>query len=126
MRGFDMSDVLLDPDLTDPFVYYRQAESIDGNGRTVITPSAAINAIGVVTAASSNDLSRLEDYQMATRYMSIVTQAHLQMNAPGYQPDLIVWRGDNYIVKSCEPYPQFGPGFFQAIVASIDLVDAQL
>ncbi len=132
MRGFDMSEVLLDPDLTDGFIYYRRPYTIGTNGRAVITNSNPITAYGVITAASSNDLQRLDDYQTSTRYMSVVTQEHLQMLAPasngnsGFQPDLITWRGTNYIVKSCDPYPQFGPGFFQAIIASIDLVDVAL
>ncbi len=61
------------------------------------------------------------------RNLVIVTKFRLRGPAKDgstqYQPDLITWEGDSYVVKTIDPYPQYGAGFIQAIVGSMDSVD---
>ena len=76
--------------------------------------------------ASGADLKRYPELQMLERVLSIVTKTRLQSAVNGAQPDIIIWRGDNYVVKALDPYPQYGQGFYQAIAASIDLMDAAI
>lgn len=120
----DVSEALLDPTLVDQFVVTRRPEVIDAHGRsTVPAPIVFKNIIGVVTAASPNDLERLDDQDRMGRHLSIVTKFRLQGPSPGFKPDTITWKGDVFIVKSIDPYPQFGDGFVQALVGSIDTQD---
>lgn len=127
MAFLDISDVLLDPSFTDTFQVQRRLETVDINGRST-TRTSTSNTFGVVTAASPNDLSRLPDADVYHRVLSVVTQFKLRGetadgSGSNWKPDLIVWRGDNYIVKEVDLYPQFGAGFVQAVCASEDLVD---
>ncbi len=56
--------------------------------------------------------------------LCVVTKFRLRGPTPGYQPDIIVWYGNEFIVKQLDPYPQYGQGFMQAIVGSVKHIDA--
>lgn len=123
MPDLDVSDILTDPDFADSFDVIRRTQTIDNHGRSVDTETTYANQIGVITNASPNDLNRIEDYQNSQRYLSIVTKFRLQLPSTGKNADIVSWRGDRYLVKTLEPYPQYGQGFYQAIVASTDILD---
>lgn len=128
MAFLDVSDVLLDPDFTDTFIVNRRVEVVSSaTGRSATTVFKK-PTFGVVTATGSDDLSRLQDADVFKRSITIVTKFKLrgevEDNAKtNWKPDLITWRGDNFIVKVIDLYPQFGAGFVQAICSSEDLVD---
>lgn len=122
MATLDVSEVLLCPEFTDNYVIQRNVETVDAHGRTVITPSS-IPSFGVVCMASGSDLRRYPELELLERVLSIVTKTRLQSAVKGSQPDIIVWRGDNYVVKAIDLYPQYGQGFYQVLAASIDLMD---
>ena len=125
MALLDVSSVLFDPDFIDNFEVVRRVETIDVHGRSSITEQRS-RQIGVVTAISPSDLDRREDYQAMTRSISVVTQYKLRGEITGQQPDIIVWRGDNFVVKHIDPYPQFGKGFVQVECTSMDRTDGPL
>ena len=122
MPLLDVSSILLDPDLADTITVLRRIEWVGTNGRST-TSVQKIGTIGVVTMASPNDLDRAAETQVTTRTISVVTKFKARGEAQGYQPDIILWRGDNYVVKSIEPYPQFGAGFVQLQCDSMDIQD---
>ena len=117
--------VVLDPLLVEKFNIVRRAETVDAHGRTVVTPTTATGNQGVI--AMNNDIETIRnafpEMEFATRVINIVTRKQLLAVVSGYQPDLVVWRGDNYLVRRVSPYPQFGDGFYEAICTSIDFVD---
>lgn len=130
-------ETCLDPMLSDAFTVTRRPEVMTSKGRSSVPAPVVYTRsrrrglpppVGVVTVASPNDLERLDDQDRAGRNISIVTRFPLQMTASyggvKYKPDQIYWRGDTFIVKSVDPYPQFGAGFVQAIAGSIDHQDA--
>lgn len=123
MPYIDISAALLSPAMADRFTVMRRTETINDHGRAVIVPTPHANVIGVVTASSKNDLERLDDNQRMGRHLTVVTKFRLRGPSPGFQPDIIVWNGDSYVVELMDPYPQFGQGFVQAIVGSMDHVD---
>jgi len=87
-------------------------------GRTQMTSTLFENVRAVVSVASPTDLDRLGDIQVMGLHLSIVTEFKLHSAVRGFQPDLIEWRDNTFLVKSVEPYPQYGPGFYQVIVGS--------
>ena len=123
MAYLDVSDVLLDPTLTDVFTVTRRAETVNGFGESVTATSTYDGVVGVVCTASPNDLERLPEMDRMGRHLSVVTRFRLQGPAPGFKPDLIEWNGDAFVVEAVDPYPQYGAGFVQAIVGSIDSID---
>lgn len=126
MPNLDVSDVLLDPDLADRFTVKRRPAGTNAHGRVETTPEIIPRVLGVVTAASPTDLERLDDNQRMGRNLSVVTKFRLRGPATGYQPDIVLWYGNDYVVKDVQPYPQYGAGFIQAIVGSMDSMDNPL
>lgn len=122
------SDVILDPLLAERVNVTRRAESVDGNGRSQVTPTTTPNVVGVVTMYEDIELMRQEfpEMQFATRVISFISKFRTQAAVIGFQPDLITWRGDQYVVRKVSPYPQFGAGFYEAVASSIDRMDVAI
>lgn len=123
MPSLDVSFILNGADIADTFHVRRRQETIGTNGRVSLNETRYNNVIGVVTIGSPNDLDRGEDKQYFTRSLSIVTKFSLRGETDGYQPDVVEWRGSNYVVKHIDPYPHFGAGFYQVECESMDKVD---
>ena len=123
MAQLDMSDVIEDIDLGDPFIVERMPERIDAHGRSAPQTATLLPAFGTVGAANPNDLERLSDLQRMTRNISIVTKLRLQGPSEGVQPDVVRWQGNRFVVHVVEPYTQDGAGFVQAIAGSISTLD---
>lgn len=122
MSQMDVTAALLDPYIADRFTVKRRAETISDKGRTQMATTNLL-AVGVIASAGPNDLMRLDDSQRMGRVLSVVTRFRLIGPAPGKQPDIISWQGDDYIVITVDPYPQYGQGFVQAIIGSVNVTD---
>jgi len=120
------SQVVLDPLLADTFTVVRRTETRDTHGRSVKGDQRFIGVVGVVTAISPNNLDRHEGYQVQGRAISIVTQFRIQGESSGFQPDIVLWRGSQFVVKAIDLYPQFGAGFVQVEAVSMDHTDPVL
>ena len=118
-----VADVVLDPMIAGPFDVLRREEAVNSSGRSVQTSHLLPGKIGVVTSASPNDLLRLDDQQRMARCISVVSQFELRGPATGFQPDVVHWNGGDYVVAYVDVYPQYGPGFTQAVCASIRSMD---
>lgn len=127
MPLLDVSSVLLDPDFATRFTVRRRTQVISAKGRTTTTDTDTPNVVGVITVASPTDLERLPDDQRMGRNMLVVTKYRLRGpskdNVDQFQPDLVLWTGDTFIVKDVQPYTEYGAGFMQCIIGSIDLID---
>lgn len=126
MALLDVSEILTDPDLIDSFNVRRRAETVDIHGRSTVSETLFPGVQGVVTAISPSDLDRRDDYEAMSRSISVVCRFRLHSETTGNQPDIVVWRGSNYLVKHVDPYPQFGRGFIQAECSSMDKTDPPL
>jgi hypothetical protein len=121
MPTLDVSEAF-DPSFMDDFTVVRRIQTINQNGRVVITPTESA-VTGVVVAASPNDLQRLPELQYMNKTITIYTQYKLQGPAPGFQPDEILWHGSQYLVRAIDDYSGYGRGFIMAVCTSIDAVD---
>jgi hypothetical protein len=124
----DMSDALHDPDMGDFVTVKRRVEAVStATGRSSTTDESIPNVFGVIAEASKNDLERLPEADRMGRNMSMVTSFALrgpaQVEGTQFKPDIVVWRGNEYLVKQVGPYPQFGPGFIQAIMGSVEIIE---
>jgi len=123
MAFIDMTEVVTDPMLASSFTVKRRFESVDAHGRSVQATKLIPDVIGVVTSAGRNDLERLPEDQRMGRNFVVVTNFKLRGPAVGFQPDVVVWLGSDCVVKQLDPYPQFGQGFMQAIIGSMENMD---
>lgn len=123
MAYLDVTEILMDPEIASRFNVVRRAEVVDDHGRSTLSLKPFKNKIGVITATSPNTLDRGTDAQVMPRSITLVSKFKLQSEVLGFQPDIVVWKGSNYLVKSIDLYPHFGPGFYQAECHSMDRID---
>lgn len=122
MPSLDLSEALFEPSFLDQFVVKRRRQVMDQYGIAAIT-TQLIAAFGTVTTSSGNDLKRGADEQHAEKNIHIVTSFRLRGATVGYQPDLVTWHGDDFLVKKVEDYTGYGIGWVQVECASIDFMD---
>ena len=124
MPWLNPTSSLTNPRFADQFTVTRRAEVVNGYGE-LATVNSTILAAGVVNITfGQNELDRGPDEQHQGKSISITTKFRLYGEVAGYQPDLISWHGDTFLVVKVEDYLGFGAGFIQAEARSIDLVDA--
>lgn len=121
MPGLDVTDAVSESSFQDSFTVERRAEGMSkGRASTSMT---TFRPNGVVAPAGNNDLERLPDDQRMMKTLVVVTQFRLRGPAPGFQPDVIVWEGDRFVVAQVEDFSGYGQGFIKAICTSMDSVD---
>jgi galactose-6-phosphate isomerase len=123
MAYLDVTEILTDPEIASKFDVVRRAETVADNGMSTLALTPFRRRTGVITATSPNSLDRGTDMQSMPRSITVVTKFKLQSEVIGYQPDVVVWKGSQYLVKSIDLYPHFGPGFYQAECHSMDRID---
>lgn len=124
----DLSEAF-DVDMLDVFSVIRRAETITQHGRSSLNQLRFNDVHGVVTAASPNDLERLEDYSYQKSGISVVTQFKLYGVAKkarqNYQPDVVYWDSGYYLVVLVENYSRYMTGWIQAVCVETDYIGAQ-
>lgn len=108
--------------LAQPLTINRRQEVVDQHGE-VTTILTVYNSFGVVTAGPNNSLMMDAEQQHMPKSISVVTPFKLRGPAPGYQPDIITWQGDNFKITKIEDYTPYGEGWVQAEAESFDWVD---
>lgn len=123
MATLDVSFVPGCAEFGDIFQVVRRAEAIDNFGRSSTTQVIA-TALGTIYPTGDNRLVRQEDYQRGAKTLTLVTTYRLQQAAPGYQPDVVLFRGNQFVVTSVEDFSQYGAGFVVAECSSMLSIDA--
>lgn len=118
----DVSMVLADPLISDEFDVKRQAESVGANGRTAVTPEWFYKQRGVVKADKPSRLSRRDDGQIVEHSISVISAFSLRDATLGYQPDVVLWGGREYLVVQALPYQRVA-GFTWAKCTSTRATD---
>jgi hypothetical protein len=127
MPMLDFSEVLTDPMLLDSFSVTRRQETVNNLGLSTITPTPIAGLSGIVFPSDENDLKRFPDLQLQAKCITVITSFALrgesQASGSEFQPDVVVWNGDNFLVRHIEDFSNYAAGFIKAICTSIDLVD---
>jgi hypothetical protein len=123
MPSLDVNVVLSSPYFMDTFTVVRRISEVNDQGRTA-TIELKIPTTGVVQPSGANTQERPKDYATGRKSCLVITQFRLRQQTQGYLPDLVLWRGDDYLVETVEDYTNYGRGFVQAYCTSQDLQDA--
>jgi hypothetical protein len=124
----DITSVLASPIVAgERFVVQRRIETVDQYGQSQIA-TQTYSAIGSIVPTGDNSLVREEAYQQQAKSITVRTTFRLRgaaKDGPGYhyQPDLVIWKGDAFIVRTVDDYSQYGAGMVEAACTSIDLID---
>lgn len=131
MPLLDLSRVLVNPLLTDTFTVNRRTQAVNNYGEASTTTVATPDVGGVVFPSDENDLRRLPDMDVQAKAITVITTFALRGESETgsgggevqFKPDVVVWNGNNFIVRVVEDYSNYGAGFIRAICSSMDRVD---
>lgn len=120
MPLLDMSDALLSPEIASFVTVLRRTENVNNFGEASNVVQHIPRVVAVVTNPGPNDLKRLPEYSAGDSVISVVTRYPLrgasQVNpVDNYQPDVILWRGAQYLVQDLKDYTAYGAGFVEAL-----------
>ena len=132
MSFLDVTDLLLDPDIAgQSFTVIRRRELINTSGQGVIAcpPEIIPHVFGQVSPTGDNSLVREVAFQTQMKTIQVITQFRLRgatvepTTNQQFQPDLIKWRGDHFIVNVVDEFTQYGNGLIVAQCTEIDYQD---
>lgn len=120
MANIDVSFLCFDPDFASAIQVKRRASTVNNYGENQLTPTT-IDAVGSVQPADGETMERLPEAMRSGDVISVYTMTRLYPDGPGTQyTDIVVWNGDDYQVKKCEPFGNYGAGYYKADCIRID------
>jgi galactose-6-phosphate isomerase len=123
MPLLDVNKVLASPNFRTSFVVTRRNSGVDNHGRTSVT-TTQFTVVGVINPYGDNTQERPSEYAAGHKSMVVYTPFRLRAQSQAFLPDLITYRGDDYLVRAIEDFTQYGRGFVQAYCTSQDLQDS--
>jgi len=134
MPDIDVSDLLFDSDIAgESFIVIRRQEIVGDNGVSVLTATSLplpgdAPIVGSITPTGDNSLVRQEAYQTQANTILVITPFRLRgpskdSGGASFQPDVVVWNGNHFVVKTLNEWTSFGAGFVEAECSSIDLIE---
>lgn len=128
MAMLDVSAALANPYTLDSFSVLRRQQTVNNYGEMKIDVVTTPNVRGVVYPESLNDMYRRGEAQTQTKTIVVITRFSLRgesetVDRVEYQPDIIQWNGDNFLVIRVEDYSRFARGFIKVHATSTDIVD---
>lgn len=127
MAQLDVSEAINTPEFSDEYKVIRRRESVNIHGRAS-DQQTLHTMFAVITAGPSNDVERLEDGQRARKTITVVTNFRLrgpaEVKGTKWRPDAVPYHGDIFQVMRIDDYTAFGPGFVQAELETIDIIQS--
>lgn len=131
MPDIDVSDLLDDPDVAgESFSVIRRQEVVGTNGVATLTPVTYPQAgqppiVGSITPTGDNSLVRAEAYTTQSNTIEVITPFRLRgpskdTGGNSFQPDIVLWKGNHYEVKTLNEWTSYGAGFVGAECIAID------
>lgn len=129
MSFIDLTDVLLDPEIAgQTFTVIRRREVVNESGQGVpgTPPEIIKNVVGQISPVGDNSLLREVAFQTQGQTIQVITQYRLRgataepTTGAQFQPDLVFWRGDYFVVSTVNDFSQYGNGFIVAECISYD------
>lgn len=112
MALLDVSDILLDPDLTDLVTLIRRQSVVNGHGENELTETVIPNVRMSVQGADKEALERVPDAARLTDIITVYYRGELIAESPGGYCDVIVWKGRRYQVKVIpNNFSNYGAGY---------------
>jgi hypothetical protein len=120
--------MVLDPEIAgEKVTILRRQGTVNANGEQQTAVTSFPNVPMSVTPTGSNSLVREEAYDSQTKSIRVISQAPLrsraeQQDGTDWLPDVIQWKGGNYIVRIVDDYSSFGAGMIVADCLLFDFI----
>lgn len=124
----DLSAALTNPYTLDTFKLYRRKQYINGFGETKVEVEVVEGVKGVVYPDGDNKLARKPQGQTQPKTLTVITRYAIRGESEKageveYQPDIINWYGNKFVVIDVEDYSKYARGFVEVLATSIDFND---
>ena len=124
MPFIDVSDVILDPMIAGtPFIVLRRRSDVNNFGETQDAETVRFEAFGSITPIGENSLIRDAAYATQSNTIQVITE--FQLRGAGkdeqgneFQPDVVLFEGEEYLVITLNQFAKFGAGFVVAECAT--------
>lgn len=121
MPLLDIAELLTDPDLAAvAFSVTRRQQVMGSNGVASVVTTDIPNLFGAVYPTGDQSLTRDEAYETQASSIHVVTTFKLRLAAEkiddstSWLPDLVLWKGNHYLMKASDDFTQYGAGFVSA------------
>jgi galactose-6-phosphate isomerase len=122
----DVSVALTNPYTLDSFSVLRRPENINTYGEGSTADTTIDGLYGVIYPEGNQGLERLAEEQRQLKVIAVITKFALRgsskQSGQNYQPDTVIWNGNNFVVENVEDYSRYGPGFIKATCTIIDMI----
>lgn len=113
MSRIDVSEVINDPDFTEPAWHVIRTETVDNQGYNQIAETRV--PILVIPTSGDGDVSvKRQESRSVFSTVRFYTQADLKPGEVGRAPDVVEWRGNAYEVLNRSDWTPWGLGFTSA------------
>lgn len=113
MPALDLSELLVDPDLSHDFQIVRQQQGVGDDGVAYTKAAVTYDVVGVIVP-KGKELVRVEEGQRMQAKLEVYVAFELTAGQDDVEPDVIVWGKRSYRVMAVEDYSQFGNGWVKA------------
>lgn len=116
--------VLTSPYLADSVSVIRRQETLTTSGRNTLSPVTTNNVPAIVDVTGDNSLDRPFDGERQKKEIDVYTRFALRgasLDNMNWQPDLVLWHGDQFVVKTTEDWGAYGEGWTKAHCVSEDM-----
>ena len=110
MGAIDISDVLCDPDMVDPIIHIYRSSCVNSLGQNELTEQGT-PTFGSVQSVSGKTLQRIPEAFRVVGVMSFWIKGKIITDGRGRYPDVLVFRGDRYLVQVVFDWTNWGQGW---------------
>lgn len=110
MAQVNVTDVLSDPDFTDPIQLVDRKPSINFLGENILK-ECSIDSVGSVQPASGRVIARLPEALRVANVSSFWFKGLIVASSPGQYSSILVFRGERYQVQTVQDWSNWGEGW---------------
>lgn len=114
MAEIDVTELLEDPDFTDPLILIHRAASVNNYGENVLVETE-VETYGSVQPASGKTVQRLPEALRNENIFSFWLKGEIKSDGTAVYPDLIYFNGKRYQVKNVFDWTNWGEGFSEGV-----------
>lgn len=110
MADIDVSDLLLDPDFTDPLTLIHRTSTVSSLGKNTLVETR-VDTYGSVQPISGKDMVRVPEALKMSDIRTFFIKAEILSDGASQYPDIIEFFSQRYQIISVEPWLNFGEGW---------------
>jgi len=123
MATLDVSEALDCAEFQTAFSIIRRPYHVNDDGETALDENAAVDATGVIQAASGKDIERLPEALRTHDAIRIYSKVILSSDSAGNYSDIVVYQNLRWQVKIVDDWSNWGTGYVKIIAVMVRATD---